>query len=95
MSNDQDAVVTIVLIEDRWRVFINEEDTNSSFQFPWDAFQCAMNGALTGRPIKGVRSFQILCSNESDTAKVSRAKSNDAKMDELLATLRGRDGEGI
>ncbi|MEA2173023.1 MAG: hypothetical protein QOD00_615, partial [Blastocatellia bacterium] len=45
--------INLVRMDDgRWRVFINEEDMGTAYQFPWDALQCALNGSLNEKPLR-------------------------------------------
>jgi hypothetical protein len=90
------AELVIVLMENgRWRVFLNEQDLNASFQFPWDALQCALNGSLTGRPIQGLRSIYIRVSSIEDQTNLERARKTDEEQRRWLSDLRGIDGDGI
>jgi len=64
-----DAVksINLVRIDDgRWRVFIDDEDMQVAFQFPWDALQCALNGSLTGAPITDLQTIEINTSTSTD-----------------------------
>ncbi|MDQ3817643.1 MAG: hypothetical protein M3362_08130 [Acidobacteriota bacterium] len=88
--------INLVCMDDgRWRVFIDDEDMQAAFQFPWDALQCALNGSLTGRPIKGLQKIEISASTSTDQQLLERIRVAQEERRELLATLRGMDGEGI
>ena len=93
-----DAVkrIDLVRIDDgRWRVFIDDEDMQVAFQFPWDALQCALNGSLTGAPIADLRTIEISTSTSTDQKRLARVRAAQAERRALLAALRGIDGEGI
>jgi hypothetical protein len=87
--------ISLVRVADRWRVFLNNEDLGASFQFPWDALQCAVNGSLTGKPISDIQTIEVLCSSEPDVDKVRRTIEAEEKQRALIASLRGTDGDGI
>ena len=93
-----DAVksINLVRIDDgRWRVFIDDEDMQVAFQFPWDALQCALNGSLTGAPITDLQTMEINTSTSTDKQRLARVRAAQAERRALLAALRGIDGEGI
>ena len=93
-----DAVkrINLVRIDDgRWRVFIDDEDMQVAFQFPWDALQCALNGSLTGAPITDLQTIEINASTSTDKQRLARVRAAQAERRALLAALRGIDGEGI
>ena len=93
-----DAVkrIDLVRIDDgRWRVFIDEEDMQVAFQFPWDALQCALNGSLTGKPISDLQTIEISASASIDQQRLARIRAAQVERRALLAALRGIDGEGI
>ena len=95
---EQPGAIKISLIhmdEGRWRVFINGTDMGASFQFPWDALQCALNGSLTSRPIVGLQTIEIEASVATDQHRLARIRAAQAEQRALLAALRGIDGEGI
>lgn len=98
MSEDRTDSTTIHLVrtdEGRWRVFINDEDLGTAFQFPWDALQCALNGSITGRPVTDLQAFEIHASTSTDRQRLARIRAAQAERRALLAALRGIDGEGI
>jgi hypothetical protein len=98
MSNDTKGSTTINLVrtdDGRWRVFIDDEDMGTAFQFPWDALQCALNGSLTDKPITDLQSILIEASTETDKQRLARVRAAQAERRALLAALRGIDGEGI
>lgn len=98
MSDARTSSTTINLVrtdEGRWRVFINDEDMGTTFQFPWDALQCALNGSITGRPITDLQAFTIQASTSTDKQRLARVRAAEAGRRALLAALRGIDGEGI
>ncbi|HKS26318.1 MAG TPA: hypothetical protein VJS44_00800 [Pyrinomonadaceae bacterium] len=98
MSNDEEPSTTINLVrtdDGRWRVFINDEDMGTSFQFPWDALQCALNGSITGHPLTDLQSIEVMASSEADRQRQARVRAAQAERRALLAALRGIDGEGI
>ena len=98
MSKETELQTTIHLVrtdEGRWRVFINDEDMGSAFQFPWDALQCALNGSITGKPIDNLQSIEVQASSETDKHRLARVRAAQAEHRALLAALRGIDGEGI
>jgi hypothetical protein len=93
-----DAVkrINLVRIDDgRWRVFIDDEDMQVAFQFPWDALQCALNGSLSGKPITDLQTIEINTSISTDKQRLARVRAAQAEHRALLAALRGIDGEGI
>ena len=94
-----DVVVTrvnLVRIDDgRWRVFIDDEDMQVAFQFPWDALQCALNGAITGKPLTDLQTIEVSISTSTDQQRLARVRAAQAERRALLAALRGIDGEGI
>ena len=93
-----DAVkrINLVRIDDgRWRVFIDDEDMQVAFQFPWDALQCALNGSLTGATITDLQMIEINTSTSTDQQRLARVRAAQAERRALLAALRGIDGEGI
>lgn len=93
-----DAVkrIDLVRIDDgRWRVFIDDEDMQVAFQFPWDALQCALNGTLTGKPVTDLQKIEISTSTFIDQQRLARVRAAQAERRALLAALRGIDGEGI
>lgn len=79
----------------RWRVFIDDEDMQAAFQFPWDALQCALNGSLTGKPITNLQTIEINAATSTDEQRLERIRAAQEERRALLATLRGIDGEGI
>ena len=81
--------------DDRWRVFIDDEDMQAAFQFPWDALQCALNGSLTGKPITDLQTIEISTSTSTDQQRLARIRAAQVERRALLAALRGMDGEGI
>ena len=92
----QPTIINLIRGDDnRWRVFINDEDTGVAYQFPWDALQCALNGSLTNRPMENLQSIEIHASTQSDHHRVARIRAAQAERRALLAALRGIDGEGI
>lgn len=98
MSSETQPLTTINLIrtdDGRWRVFIDDEDIGTAFQFPWDALQCALNGSLTGKPIDNLQSIEAQASTEADKHRLARVRAAQAERRALLAALRGIDGEGI
>ncbi|MGA9994687.1 MAG: hypothetical protein WBP93_04690 [Pyrinomonadaceae bacterium] len=98
MSDDAAAQTTINLIridDGRWRVLINTEDMGQSFQFPWDALQCALNGSLNGKPIRDLEAIEIKATTKTDQQLLARVRAAQAQQRALLAALRGIDGEGI
>ncbi len=98
MSKETEIQTAINLVrtdEGRWRVFINDEDVGTSFQFPWDALQCALNGSITGKPIGNLQSLEIQASTHTDKHRLARVRAAQAEQRALLAALRGIDGEGI
>ena len=98
MSNEAARSTIINLIrgdDNRWRVFINDEDMGAAYQFPWDALQCALNGSLTGKPLENLQAIEIQASTNVDHRRVARIRAAQAERRALLAALRGIDGEGI
>lgn len=92
----QPTVINLVRGDDnRWRVFIDDEDMGTAYQFPWDALQCALNGSLTGRPFESLQAVEIHASTEVDRHRLARVRAAQAERRALLAALRGIDGEGI
>lgn len=88
--------INLVRIDDgRWRVFIDDEDMQVAFQFPWDALQCALNGSLTGASIRDLQTIEINMSTSTDQQRLARVRAAQAERRALLAALRGIDGEGI
>lgn len=95
-SQKQQTRIELVRIDDgRWRVFIDDEDMQVAFQFPWDALQCALNGSLTGAPGKDLQTIEINASTATDRQRLARVRAAQAERRALLAALRGIDGEGI
>ena len=98
MSNEQGRSTTINLVrtdDGRWRVFIDDEDMGTAFQFPWDALQCALNGSITGKPLADLQSIEAIASTHADRQRQARVRAAQAERRALLAALRGIDGEGI
>jgi hypothetical protein len=98
MSDEPARASSIHLVrmdDGRWRVFIDDEDTGSAFQFPWDALQCALNGSLTGRPISEVQTIEVRATTALDGRRLARIRAAQVERRALLAALRGLDGEGI
>lgn len=98
MSNEQERSTTINLVrtdDGRWRVFIDDEDMGTAFQFPWDALQCALNGSITGKPLTELQSIEAIASTDADKQRQARVRAAQAERRALLAALRGIDGEGI
>jgi hypothetical protein len=98
MSNEPLRSTTIQLVrtdDGRWRVFIDDEDMGTAFQFPWDALQCALNGSITGEPVPDLQSINIQASTDTDKQRLARVRAAQAERRALLAALRGIDGEGI
>jgi hypothetical protein len=92
----QPTRVNLVRMDDgRWRVFVKDEDMGTSFQFPWDALQCALNGSLTGHPIGNLQAIEINATTSIDQPRLARARAAQIEQRALLAALRGIDGEGI
>ena len=81
--------------DNRWRVFINDEEMGTAYQFPWDALQCALNGALTGKPLENLQAIEVHAATAVDHHRVARIRAAQAEQRALLAALRGIDGEGI
>ncbi|PYS52263.1 MAG: hypothetical protein DMF68_02100 [Acidobacteria bacterium] len=79
----------------RWRVFIDDEDMQAAFQFPWDALQCALNGSLTGKPITDLQTIEISATISTDPQLLERIRAAQEERRALLTALRGMDGEGI
>ena len=93
-----DAVkrIDLVRIDDgRWRVFIDDEDMQVAFQFPWDALQCALNGSVTGKPVTDLQTIEVNASTSIDQQRLARIRAAQVERRALLAALRGIDGEGI
>lgn len=98
MNNEASPSMTINLIrgdDNRWRVFINDEDMGVAYQFPWDALQCALNGSLTGKPPEHLQTIEVDASTTIDQRRLARIRAAQAERRALLAALRGIDGEGI
>ncbi|HEY0320152.1 MAG TPA: hypothetical protein VGC66_04200 [Pyrinomonadaceae bacterium] len=98
MSNETQSSMTINLVrtdDGRWRVFIDDEDMGTAFQFPWDALQCALNGSLTGKPVTDLQSIEVEATTDIDKQRLARVRAAQAERRALLAALRGIDGEGI
>ena len=98
MNEDQPQTTGISLIrmdEGRWRVFIDGADMGMSFQFPWDAMQCAINGSLTGKPLDNLQTIEIQATTTTDQHRLARIRAAQAEQRALLAALRGIDGDGI
>lgn len=88
--------INLVRMDDgRWRVFIDDEDMQAAFQFPWDALQCALNGSLTGKPITDLQTIEISATTSTDEQLLERIRAAQEERRALLAALRGIDGEGI
>ncbi|HKC62260.1 MAG TPA: hypothetical protein VKB86_01420 [Pyrinomonadaceae bacterium] len=88
--------INLVCMDDgRWRVFIDDEDMQAAFQFPWDALQCALNGSLTGKPITDLQAIEISATTSTDQQRLERIRAANEERRALLASLRGIDGEGI
>lgn len=88
--------INLVRMDDgRWRVFINDQDLGTAYQFPWDALQCALNGSLTGKPLRGLQSIEVQVTPATDHPRLARIRAALAERRALLAALRGIDGEGI
>jgi hypothetical protein len=88
--------ITFVRVKDgRWRIFLDDEDLGFSFQFPWDALQCALNGSISGRPISNLQTIRLLCSSSADEGKRAQIRETDERQRKLLESLKGIDGEGI
>jgi hypothetical protein len=94
-ENALSVQISIVQVEERWRIFVDGMDQNASFQYPWDALQCALNGSLSGRPMLGVEQFDITCRPKAEDEKLSKARETEIKQRELLAALQGLHGDGI
>lgn len=98
MSDESTQTTSIQLIrtdDGRWRVFINNEDMAASYQFPWDALQCALNGSLTGKPLRDLQTIEVEATSAVDQHRLARIRAAQAEQRALLAALRGIDGEGI
>ena len=98
MNNENGSSTSINLVrmdDGRWRVFIDDADMGTAFQFPWDALQCAINGSLTGKPISDLQSIELKASTNTDKTRLARVRAAQAERRALLAALRGIDGEGI
>lgn len=92
----QTTGINLVRTDDgRWRVFIDDEDMGASYQFPWDALQCALNGSLNGKPMRELQSIEVHAATAADHARVARVRAAEVERRALLAALRGIDGEGI
>jgi hypothetical protein len=93
---DPQPNITFVRVDDgRWRIFLGDEDLGFSFQFPWDALQCALNGSISGRPISNLQTIRLLCSVAADEGKRAQILETDQRQRKLLESLKGIDGEGI
>ncbi len=95
---EKPAPVSINLIrmdDGRWRVIIDDADTGASYQFPWDALQCALNGSLDGRPLNDLQTVAIRATSLADPQAVARIRAAEVEHRALIAALRGIDGEGI
>jgi hypothetical protein len=98
MSSETQVLTKINLVrvdDGRWRVFIDDKDIGTAFQFPWDALQCALNGSLTGKPVNNLQSIEVLATTDPDKHRLARVRAAQAERRALLAALRGIDGEGI
>ncbi|HEY0005553.1 MAG TPA: hypothetical protein VGB17_12145 [Pyrinomonadaceae bacterium] len=98
MSEESAQMTKIDLIrmdDGRWRVFINDEDMAVAYQFPWDALQCAINGSLSGKPLRGLQTITLHADTASDPERLARIRAAQVEQRALLAALRGLDGEGI
>ncbi|MBD0326757.1 MAG: hypothetical protein ICV68_10010 [Pyrinomonadaceae bacterium] len=98
MNNEANRPTTINLIrgdDNRWRVFIDDEDMGVAYQFAWDALQCALNGSLTGKPFENLQAIEIQASTTTDQRRLARIRAAQAERRALLAALRGIDGDGI
>ena len=92
----QTTKISLFRMDDgRWRVFINDEDMGAAYQFPWDALQCALNGSLNGKPLRGLQTIVVQTSTATDEQQLERIRTAQAEQRALLASLRGLDGEGI
>lgn len=90
------TVINLIRGDDsRWRVFIDDVDMGTAYQFPWDALQCALNGSLTGKPLENLQAVEVHVSTAVDHHRVARVRAAQAEHRALLAALRGIDGEGI
>jgi hypothetical protein len=95
-ESTQPTRVNLIRMDDgRWRVFVDDEDMGTAFQFPWDALQCALNGSLTGKPITNLQAIEINATASVDQQRLARARAAQVEQRALLAALRGIDGEGI
>jgi hypothetical protein len=98
VSNEAGRPTSINLVrgdDNRWRVFVDDEDMGVAYQFPWDALQCALNGSLTGKPSENLQAIEVQASTAIDQRRVARIRAAQAERRALLAALRGIDGEGI
>jgi hypothetical protein len=98
MSEDEPQTTSISLIrmdEGRWRVFIDGTDMGTSFQFPWDALQCAINGSLTGKRLDNLQTIEVQATTATDQHRLARIRAAQAEQRALIAALRGIDGDGI
>ena len=95
MSQDATKINLVRADDGRWRVFIEDQDMGAAFQFPWDALQCALNGALTGKPALALQAIEIHATSATDKHLVARIRAAEVERRALLAALRGIDGEGI
>jgi hypothetical protein len=90
------TVINLIRGDDnRWRVFVDDEDMGTAYQFPWDALQCVLNGSLTGKPSEHLQAIEVHTSTAIDQHRVARIRAAQAERRALLAALRGIDGEGI
>lgn len=98
MSDEAASPTAINLIrsdDNRWHVFINDEEMGVAYQFPWDALQCALNGSLTGKPLENLQAIEVHAATTVDRHLIARIRAAQAEHRALLAALRGIDGEGI
>lgn len=90
------SIINLIRGDDnRWRVFVNDEEMGVAYQFAWDALQCALNGSLTGKPLENLQAIEVHASTNVDHHRVARIRAAQAEHRALLAALRGIDGEGI
>jgi hypothetical protein len=98
LNNEAASPIVINLTrgdDNRWRVFIDDEDMGTAYQFPWDALQCALNGSLNGKPFENLQTIEAHVSTIVDQHRLARIRAAQAERRALLAALRGIDGEGI
>ncbi len=95
MAGKAVAIELVKMDEGRWRALIDDEDTGISFQFPWDALQCALNGSLTGEPLQNIQKIAAEVTDVVDQKSLARIRSAETERRALLAALRGIDGDGI